>query len=1321
MPSAAARSNRLELERQRDLLRRQQERDQRVLAALYNISLACRDRPTLFEIFEAIHRELAAVFSFDACYIAFCDERPEYFKAALLIDEGQHSFVEEVEYGYLTGNIVRSGEPLLFRDLYSERDLSAPRVMFGQTQKFSRSWMGVPLLIGRNAVGVISLQSYQIGIYSEATLDLLQRMANVIAVALENVDLSEQQELLGNALAAQVAARTDEIAALSAISSALVVRQPLPGLLEGAIDVALGLFRLDAGNVRLLDEPRETLLLQAVRGFPEAYARATGRSALASSPIRSVVEERRPSVVERGWRVNSIGARFPDEVFPAFESMLSVPLVVGSTVLGTLSLFGFQPRSFTVHEISLAQAVANQIAVVVENTRLLDERERQIAELHALGEVSQTASSAQDLATLLRQVHDALQAFMPLDAFTMVIYDPERGVITDGISIDEGHPYNYWTDQPPPPRSLTAHILRTGLALRFADLHTELDTMPEIQTAPIGSARKSRSWLGVPLLARDGNPLGVITLQSYRPAVFALRDQTFLQSVAAQVALHVQNVRLLIQRERQIAELEAIGQIGKIVTASYNLDKMLGEIYGVLFAHNQPSVFYLLVCDPQSHVIANALFVEGGEWVPLDLIGRPVPPGSLSDWILANREPLLLHDLPNQQDELRRRGATPLPNGPANSVCSWAGVPLVARDGELIGVLAIQDYRAYCFDSGTLDFLGQVASHVSLGVQKLRLFGERERLLSEARAHADAAERQAHRMELVHRIGALLSARLDQREILEIASRELVQLFWADHTGTVLLGSDGVGYVAAEFPDSGIVGASIEVAGSPLTNALMATRRPAVISDFDNDPLAAVSREQWRALGIRSLVIVPLISRDRLFGTISLDSYHEPLIFSDEELELMMTVATSIAAAVENAQLFAAEQQQRQTADTLREVARVLSSSFDPNEVLRLVLGELQKLIAYNTASIMLLDGAQLRMVASRGRPDGDEPRGITLPLEGSGAGEVVRRRDAVLRIVGNDAGPWMRLPTSENIHAWLGVPLIARGNVLGVLNIDSRSNTTDALVFTERDIEVARTFANHAALSIENARLYQESVARVEQELEIARRIQSNLFPRELPAVPGLELAGRCLPARETGGDFYDVIKLGGRVGVIVGDVSGKSLPAAMLMAVARSTSRSEARNHETPWVVLNETNRWLVGDVPRNAFVALTYALIDPLSCTLVLGNGGQLTPLLRRADGSTVFVEAPPALPLGLKHDLEYGQVELELTPGDTLLFYTDGIVEAHDQCRQLFGFERLERLFQSWGHLPADELIDRILGEVHAFSAGMPTHDDMTLVVVRLTSE
>jgi serine phosphatase RsbU (regulator of sigma subunit) len=215
-------------------------------------------------------------------------------------------------------------------------------------------------------------------------------------------------------------------------------------------------------------------------------------------------------------------------------------------------------------------------------------------------------------------------------------------------------------------------------------------------------------------------------------------------------------------------------------------------------------------------------------------------------------------------------------------------------------------------------------------------------------------------------------------------------------------------------------------------------------------------------------------------------------------------------------------------------------------------------------------------------------------------------------------------------------------------------------------------------------------------------------------------------LPARETGGDFYDVIVLReeqqarrAELGFMVGDASGKSVPAAMLMAVARSIVRSEARDHHTPQDVMRETNRWIAEDVPPRSFVALSYATLDLATRRLALANAGQLAPLRRRAGGQIEYLEPPgDTLPLGIQPDTPYDTLELALEPGDLLLFYTDGIVEAQNFQHELFGFERLEQLLREHGDLPPDNLIDLVIRAIELFTGSAPQHDDMTIMALRI---
>ena len=786
------------------------------------------------------------------------------------------------------------------------------------------------------------------------------------------------------------------------------------------------------------------------------------------------------------------------------------------------------------------------------NVHLFEEQERQIQELRALSSIVQAASVTFDLPMLLRLVHNALQTFMKLDAFSMVVYDSDRQIVTDGISIDEGHEYTYWSNQPPPPDSLTAWVIRNRRTLHFKNLATEIEDYEELGRHQIGSDKHAISWLGVPLLSRDGAVIGAISLQGYYPEAFSERDEAFLVNVAGQVALHVQNAQLLAQRERQIRELDAIGRIGKLISASYDFEEMLDVVYHALHEVTEASVFYLAICDPESQIVTHAIFIEQNERIALNWIGKSAASGSMTEWIMRQREPLLFQDLVAQRDRLTARGIVPRPLGPANPVRSWIGVPLLAKDGEPIGVLSLQDYQPYCYDDQTIDFLSQIASHISLGVQKVRLFEERERQIEK------------------------------------------------------------------------------------------------------------------------------------------------------------------------NAHLFAAEQEARRTADTLREVARVLSSSFDSREVLQLMLRELHNVISYDTASIMMVDRGMLRVAAYRGWDEFADYRGIALPSDrNSGAWTVARRRQPYVIPDTLLAEDWMGDPVSAHIRSWLGVPLISKGVVLGVLNIDSRHPNH----FVGRDIDVAQAFANQAAVALENAQLYEESVTRVEQELEIASRIQSNLFPQTIPQVRGLEIDARCLPARETGGDFYDFVELGetatSLLGLVVGDASGKSIPGAMLMSIAHSIVRSEARDHQAPQVVMCETNYLLAQDVPSHSFVALCYATIDIQQHRLALANAGQLTPLHRHADGRTEYLEvAGPTLPLGILPDIPYQTLDVTFGAGDTLVFFTDGIVEAKNSNREIFGFERLEELVREKGDLTPHALIDQVLEEINDFMDGTPQHDDMTIVVLRV---
>jgi sigma-B regulation protein RsbU (phosphoserine phosphatase) len=267
----------------------------------------------------------------------------------------------------------------------------------------------------------------------------------------------------------------------------------------------------------------------------------------------------------------------------------------------------------------------------------------------------------------------------------------------------------------------------------------------------------------------------------------------------------------------------------------------------------------------------------------------------------------------------------------------------------------------------------------------------------------------------------------------------------------------------------------------------------------------------------------------------------------------------------------------------------------------------------------------------------------------------------------------------------------------------------------------------NQMTASIEDLLRQAEEKKRLEEELRIARAIQMSLLPRGQLAIPGLSISALCVPAREVGGDYYDFFPLGDdRLGVLIADVSGKGTSAALYMAELKGLMLSLSRTCPSPRQLMLTANQIISANLDSRSFITMTYAVIDLASRTMAYARAGH-TPLIWRKerDGEPrVEVLSPDGLVLGLRIDggemfeRLLTDVVLPLDRGDVLLFFTDGISEAMNADSDLFGEARLARLVEEHGHLPTDELRERILREIEAFVAGAPQHDDMTMILMKI---
>jgi serine phosphatase RsbU (regulator of sigma subunit)/anti-sigma regulatory factor (Ser/Thr protein kinase) len=302
--------------------------------------------------------------------------------------------------------------------------------------------------------------------------------------------------------------------------------------------------------------------------------------------------------------------------------------------------------------------------------------------------------------------------------------------------------------------------------------------------------------------------------------------------------------------------------------------------------------------------------------------------------------------------------------------------------------------------------------------------------------------------------------------------------------------------------------------------------------------------------------------------------------------------------------------------------------------------------------------------------------------------------------------------------HVRVIVPLVAQGELIGALYLGPRLSDQE---YSADDRTLLATLAAHAAPAIRVAQLVREQAVeiqareRLEQEMRVAALIQQQFLPRQLPRLPDWQVAAHYGPARAVGGDFYDFIALpDGRIGIVVGDVTDKGVPAALIMARTQSVLRGEAPRLISPAKVLERANEILLPEMPARMFVTCLYMVLEPETGKLVYANAGHNLPYVRTADG--VIELRATGMPLGLLSGMDYPEHEAVIAPGECVLLYSDGLIEAHDREGRMFGFPRLRELMAT--ERSGRDLLHHLLAELHTFvGRGWEQEDDITLVALQ----
>ncbi|HEX6043604.1 MAG TPA: GAF domain-containing SpoIIE family protein phosphatase [Pyrinomonadaceae bacterium] len=415
------------------------------------------------------------------------------------------------------------------------------------------------------------------------------------------------------------------------------------------------------------------------------------------------------------------------------------------------------------------------------------------------------------------------------------------------------------------------------------------------------------------------------------------------------------------------------------------------------------------------------------------------------------------------------------------------------------------------------------------------------------------------------------------------------------------------------------------------------------------------------------------------------------------------------------------------TIDKLRmllDVTKKISQSLDLQEVLNLVMDTLDSVIPYDAAGIFLID-----CVDKESLPNGEEP--CRFKAEAVRGYDVQELYDLHLKlgegflgsvalsgtpIISNDVrNDPVYVNARDRTRSEMVAPIISNDEVIGCFDLES-----DQLnAYSEDDLEVLMLLASQVAIIIEKVMLHEQLIEkkRLQGQLEVARQVQLELLPAGDPAIPGFDISAYNFPTEEVSGDYYDWVRIyEDQIGIVIADVSGKGVPAAILMAFLRASLRAATHIGYATHISMAKVNFLLYESIERNQFVTAFYGILDASNRTLSYSNAGHNPPLLIKANGETSFLTAGEQ-PLGMFQGTRYHENHVVFEPGDVFVLYTDGATEAASPEGEEFGRDRLAAAVQESIDRPAREMIAGIQMAVLEWTASVGANDDVTFFVIK----
>jgi signal transduction histidine kinase/ActR/RegA family two-component response regulator len=687
------------------------------------------------------------------------------------------------------------------------------------------------------------------------------------------------------------------LSAAASVSQALISHTDLDELMATVTAQISTQFQYRIVQILLLSEDQTGLRCVTAHGSegPLDATKVNNWLPLSDNSLSAWVIQRKQAVI-----VNDVtkDSRFRAGILiKEIAAEMVMPLQSAGQILGVLCIDSERLNAFSSKDAELMQTIADQLAIAIYNARLFNEVRARAQDLAALTEVSLLVNATLDIEELANRVYEASQRVQKADMFQFAVYEPTQSML---------HLYIFEADKFPRRES------------RLCDVHHDLISQMIAQSTPVFWRNESEravtreyftlpddlpmSFLGIPMITKE-KVVGALTSQANYADAFDENDLQVMLTFANSAAVAIENANLLTAEQKRRKIADTLMDVAQVVNSSLHPQEVLDSILEQL----QLVVSYdcaTIMLPLADHDEGISLVVQATRGFPTDFLRSELtfPPDGLVAQVYRSQQPVIVGDV-SLHPGWRSGLSTPI----TRQTRSWIGVPMIFHE-RVIGIITIDNFVVDFYADSDAMTAFAMARQAAIAIENARLHAE-------VQDNLRVMQKRARRLAAMHRISALISATLDRDTVLKTAAQFLTEMFDIDHCGIVLWDdydkqqptSDGV--VAAEYPETGIIGLPINLQGDAIFEKLIHGDKTIAIEDVNHpievESIDPTTRERWAKVGVRSLLLAPMVAQDRVIGSIGLDSIRSRRVFTWGDREALMTVAGQVAMAINNAALYA--------------------------------------------------------------------------------------------------------------------------------------------------------------------------------------------------------------------------------------------------------------------------------------------------------------------------------------------------------------------------------------------------------------------------------